>query len=337
MIQGPDPGSVYKLPDNRVTTIGRSSQNTITIVVRAVSRFHAEVACVNGRWELTDLNSRRGTMVNNEWVKGRVQIEFGDIIRFSSVVLRFDNYDERVAEQGALLAIKEAELNKKLVKKGEAELDLEDIMLRSRMESQSRLQERVAARVEKRTNKAFLTALAIGVTGLLGITLAWAHGFIPGLEGLAAAPVCNEPVAANTPEANVPVPVVPTIEELMAERESEQRREAELWARVQASHEAVLAAHRTGNFAAALKALQELPTDELTDPMKAHVAEDQAFTEKLAQAHFAEQRTAAEQLVAEGRGRDAARVYEGLADRVGVPELAAQARKRASELNTNGR
>ena len=26
MIQGPEPGSIYKLPDNRVTTIGRSSR-----------------------------------------------------------------------------------------------------------------------------------------------------------------------------------------------------------------------------------------------------------------------------------------------------------------------
>ncbi len=66
VIQGPEPGIIYRLPENRVTTIGRSTRNSIVVVNPDVSRFHCELSYVNGRWELHDLNSKKGTIINGE-------------------------------------------------------------------------------------------------------------------------------------------------------------------------------------------------------------------------------------------------------------------------------
>ncbi len=61
---------IYRLPENRVTTIGRSTRNSIVVVNPDVSRFHCELSYVNGRWELHDLNSKKGTIVNGEGLDG---------------------------------------------------------------------------------------------------------------------------------------------------------------------------------------------------------------------------------------------------------------------------
>ncbi len=169
MIQGPDPGSLYKLPDNRVTTIGRSSRNTVKLLTSSVSRFHCEISCVDGDWELRDLNSRRGTVVNDQRVSERHLLRPGDIIRLSSVLLRFDMIDESVADDGAIVAIMEAELDRKLREKREATGSLEDIRQRSRLEGRQTREERRSRRAELKTNALFLAAVAAVADVAVGV------------------------------------------------------------------------------------------------------------------------------------------------------------------------
>lgn len=102
MVQGPQPGEHYDLSDTRVTTIGRSSRNSIQVPTPTISRFHCEVACVNGRWIISDLNSRKGTVVNGAPVEDKVVLRPGDLIRMSTTVFRFEVPRESVAEMSAL-------------------------------------------------------------------------------------------------------------------------------------------------------------------------------------------------------------------------------------------
>ena len=156
MIQGPEPGTVYKLPDNRVTTVGRSSRNTIRAVSSSVSRFHCEVSWVNGQWELNDLNSKRGTFVNGERVTDKWALSPGDIIRTATTLFRFDMIDENVLKDGAIVAIMEAGLDQKLDTKQEAPGSLDDIRMRSRLEGDSTLEERHRPSDRPRINLVFL-------------------------------------------------------------------------------------------------------------------------------------------------------------------------------------
>lgn len=110
MLQGHEPGARYKLKEEHVTTIGRSSQSDISLVSPTVSRNHCEVAYIDGLWHMCDLESRKGTIINGERVEGRRVLKPGDIIRLSTNVFRFDIIDENQQNEG-LLALREAAMN----------------------------------------------------------------------------------------------------------------------------------------------------------------------------------------------------------------------------------
>ena len=131
LIQGRDPGSRFKLPENRVTTIGRSSQNRISLVNPTVSRFHCEIAFSNGDWYLTDLNSKAGTRLNGKPVGQRKHLESGDVIRIGSAVLKFELTQESARDDDSLLAIQGAVLDAEVKSKGEAVASFEDMRQRS--------------------------------------------------------------------------------------------------------------------------------------------------------------------------------------------------------------
>ena len=115
MIQGTEPGSWFKLPDNRPTTIGRSSQNTLRVVGSAFARFHCQIACRGGQWELTALGGGSGTLLNRTPVAGTSPLKAGDVIRLGSMLLRFDRIEENASQDSAMIAIKEAELDSRVV------------------------------------------------------------------------------------------------------------------------------------------------------------------------------------------------------------------------------
>ena len=64
--------------------IGRSSDNTLTLREKSVSRAHATIQLESGGLFLTDLNSTQGTFVNGVQVK-RQRIKAGDVISFGTV------------------------------------------------------------------------------------------------------------------------------------------------------------------------------------------------------------------------------------------------------------
>lgn len=81
----------------KVITIGRSSQNDISINDPKVSRFHLQIIQHDdGRYTLSDFGSTNGTYVNGQRVYGEIILSPSDIIRIGNVTLPwngyFDNY-----------------------------------------------------------------------------------------------------------------------------------------------------------------------------------------------------------------------------------------------------
>jgi len=56
---------------------------------RGVSRRHAEIVSMAGRWQLTDLGSRNGTYVNGELVRATATLVNGAVIKCGTTELRF--------------------------------------------------------------------------------------------------------------------------------------------------------------------------------------------------------------------------------------------------------
>ncbi len=94
MIQGEMPGERWKIDPTRVTSIGRSVRNKVQLLSPSVSRFHCEIAFSNGLWYISDLNSRKGTLLNGRDVENREVMKPGDVIRISGNLLRFTDEKE---------------------------------------------------------------------------------------------------------------------------------------------------------------------------------------------------------------------------------------------------
>jgi pSer/pThr/pTyr-binding forkhead associated (FHA) protein len=71
-----------------VTRLGRAFDNDIVINDSSVSRHHASIESVNGRFELRDLQSQNGTYVSHERVTQR-PIADGDLIRLGQAPFTF--------------------------------------------------------------------------------------------------------------------------------------------------------------------------------------------------------------------------------------------------------
>lgn len=88
IIQGPDQGQMFEIPDNEPQLIGRSSE-ALAISDLAVSRCHAELTPDRGSWWIRDLDSQNGTFVNNRRITTRTTLAMGDQIRVGATVLAF--------------------------------------------------------------------------------------------------------------------------------------------------------------------------------------------------------------------------------------------------------
>src|SRR5947208_3653883 len=83
MVCMPDGSTRTYTVENRVTKLGRASDNDIVLVDanRSVSRWHAAItANEDGFLYIEDLNSKNGTEVNGQKVEGAVQIRPEDAI-----------------------------------------------------------------------------------------------------------------------------------------------------------------------------------------------------------------------------------------------------------------
>ena len=80
VIQGPDKGRRFELPDNEPQLIGRSSE-ALPLADQTISRRHAELTPDDGQWILNDLESANGTFINGMRVRERRLLKPGDQIR----------------------------------------------------------------------------------------------------------------------------------------------------------------------------------------------------------------------------------------------------------------
>lgn len=91
IIEGPDKGKRFELPEWEPQLIGRSSE-ALHITDQTCSRRHAELTPDDGSWFVRDLGSANGTYVNSRRIDDqRVKLRLGDEIRTGSTVFVFGN------------------------------------------------------------------------------------------------------------------------------------------------------------------------------------------------------------------------------------------------------
>jgi signal transduction histidine kinase len=104
VIQGPDKGRTFELPDNEPQMIGRSSES-LPLSDGTVSRRHAELTPDKGDWYLRDLGSQNATLVNGLRVEpnARVKLKPGDQIRVGMTLFSFGRTVRRTDPQVRML------------------------------------------------------------------------------------------------------------------------------------------------------------------------------------------------------------------------------------------
>ncbi len=76
-----------------VITIGRSSENNITVNDSQVSRHHCQIVQHdNGTYSLVDFGSTNGTYVNGQRISGQVALSPNDIVSIGSTTLPWQSY-----------------------------------------------------------------------------------------------------------------------------------------------------------------------------------------------------------------------------------------------------
>ena len=88
VLQGPDKGRKFELPDHEPQLIGRSSE-ALPLMDNTVSRRHAELTPDDGVWWIRDLASHNGTYLNGVKIAERVKLKPGDQIRTGATLFVF--------------------------------------------------------------------------------------------------------------------------------------------------------------------------------------------------------------------------------------------------------
>lgn len=88
VIQGPDKGRRFELPDYEPQLIGRSSE-ALPLSDTTISRRHAELTPDDGRWLIRDLDSANGTYVNGKKIVKQVLLKSGDQVRAGNTLFVF--------------------------------------------------------------------------------------------------------------------------------------------------------------------------------------------------------------------------------------------------------
>jgi diguanylate cyclase (GGDEF)-like protein len=108
IISGDDIGRRYELGTQEVS-IGRADTCTICVNTDQVSRKHATVQCILGKYYLVDMRSTNGTFVNEQKVE-RAKLLDGDQIRVGKTVLKYteSHIEQRYFEHAFNLASMDA-------------------------------------------------------------------------------------------------------------------------------------------------------------------------------------------------------------------------------------
>ncbi len=80
---------VFRLVPGQAVTIGRAPTNQIVIKDERCSRNHAELFHSEGEWTVRDLESRNGTLVGENSIRGDYVLHAGEIIRIGQSQLAF--------------------------------------------------------------------------------------------------------------------------------------------------------------------------------------------------------------------------------------------------------
>ena len=87
IISGPKSGELIYL-GHGITSIGRDQTNSLQILDHEISRRHAELHIRENDFQVVDLNSANGTLVNGHAVSSKVLVD-GDRIQLGKTVFAF--------------------------------------------------------------------------------------------------------------------------------------------------------------------------------------------------------------------------------------------------------
>jgi len=106
VLKGPNEGAIIPLDGDRFV-LGRNPDCGIVIPVTSVSREHAQILRIQGKYFIEDKQSRNGTFVNNQAINARTPLKNNDRIRICDFIAAFldgptgqDAPVEDVAEDG---------------------------------------------------------------------------------------------------------------------------------------------------------------------------------------------------------------------------------------------
>src|SRR5271166_6463062 len=100
IVKGADEGRQIPLDGDKFI-MGRNPDCGIVIPVTSVSREHAQILRVQGKYFIEDKQSRNGTFVNNQAINSRTALKNNDRIRICDFIAAFlDQTPEPAEDQG---------------------------------------------------------------------------------------------------------------------------------------------------------------------------------------------------------------------------------------------
>src|SRR5215211_6953652 len=88
ILKGPNEGASVPLDGDRFI-LGRNPDCAVVIPVTSVSREHAQIVRIGGKYFIEDRQSRNGTFVNNQQVSSRTALKNNDRIRICDFIAAF--------------------------------------------------------------------------------------------------------------------------------------------------------------------------------------------------------------------------------------------------------
>ena len=98
-IEGPFKGQTFRLRE--ATVLGRSFEADLRLDDLAISRRHARISFVSGRYFIEDLGSENGTTVNGKTIAAATPLRSGDRIGLAGNLFRFAAESEPPRESEA--------------------------------------------------------------------------------------------------------------------------------------------------------------------------------------------------------------------------------------------
>lgn len=107
VLQGPDRGKRFELPDEEPQIVGRSSE-ALPLNDMTISRRHAELTPNDGQWYINDQKSANGTFVNGVRISQPTLLRSGDQIRTGSTLFLFGRETTRTDDHAVRVVRPEA-------------------------------------------------------------------------------------------------------------------------------------------------------------------------------------------------------------------------------------